>query len=158
MPEAKFNDRKMLKMIDEGLSQAEAARRLGVTRQAVSHRLQELRGRTTRVVVAKQKKIQKLVDQKIDAIQQLLEINHQANKMLDEAEEDPELRLKIMGEIRGQLRLQLEIFKTLYDVQAVEEFMDETLDVIGRVAPEVRNEIINRLNQRKSVRTALRWS
>lgn len=156
MHEIKLNDRKLLKMIDEGFSQAEAARRLKVSRQAVSKRLQELRGRTTRAVVVK--KVERVVDQKIDAIKQLHEINARANQMLDEAEEDPELSLRVMAEIRGQLRLQLEIYQTLFDLQAVQQFMDETLDVIGKIAPEVRNEIINRLNRRKSVRSALHWA
>jgi predicted transcriptional regulator len=156
MREIKLNDRKLLKLIDEGFSQVEAARKLGVSRQAVSKRLKELRGRTTRAVIVK--KVEKVVDQKIDAIKQLHEINARANQMLDEAEEDPELRLRVMAEIRGQLRLQLEIYQTLFDLQAVQQFMDETLEVIGKIAPEVRNEIINRLNKRKSVRSALHWS
>jgi hypothetical protein len=91
-------------------------------------------------------------------MQQLLEINARANQMLNDAEDDPELRLKIMCEIRGQLKLQLDIYQTLFDLQAVQEFMDETMDVIGKVAPGVRNEIIARLNERKSVRSALHWS
>jgi hypothetical protein len=78
--------------------------------------------------------------------------------MLNEAESDPELRLKIMGEIRGQLKLQLEIFRTIFDLEAVQEFMDEVMAVIGQVEPEARNAIIKRLNERKSVRSALRFA
>jgi predicted transcriptional regulator len=62
MQPQKVNDRKLLNLVDEGLSQAEAARRLGVSRQAVSKRLQELRGRTTRAVVVK--KVEEIVDKK----------------------------------------------------------------------------------------------
>jgi len=82
MGNAKINDRKLLQLIDkEGKSQSEAARVLGVSRQAVSHRLQELRGRTTKVVVAK--KIEEVVDRKIDAMEQLTKINKYANEILE---------------------------------------------------------------------------
>jgi biotin operon repressor len=50
----KINDRALLKLIDaQKMSQAKAAKELGVSRQAVSKRLQELRGKTTKVVIAK---------------------------------------------------------------------------------------------------------
>ena len=77
-----INDRKLVELIDVNkLSQAKAAKALGVTRQAVSKRLQELRGKTTKVVVAK--KIEQVVDRKIDAMDQLQKINDNANEILD---------------------------------------------------------------------------
>ena len=59
----KINDRALLKLIDsQKMSQSEAAKELCVSRQAVSKRLQELRGKTTKVVAAK--KILEVVDRK----------------------------------------------------------------------------------------------
>jgi transcriptional regulator with XRE-family HTH domain len=82
MPDVKINDRALLRLIDiEKASQAEAARKLGVTRQAVSKRIQELRGRTTRVTAAK--KIAQAVDHKLDVLGQLSTVNRHANDMLD---------------------------------------------------------------------------
>ena len=90
MPEQKINDRKLLRLIDtELLSQSEAARKLGVSRQAVSKRLQELRGKTTRAIVVK--KVEQVVDQKIDAISQLHSINQKANELLGLAESQDDL-------------------------------------------------------------------
>jgi predicted transcriptional regulator len=78
----KINDRALLKLIDaQKMSQAGAAKELGVSRQAVSKRLQELRGKTTRVVATK--KIMEVVDRKIDAMEQLSKINEYANEILD---------------------------------------------------------------------------
>ncbi|BBO82474.1 hypothetical protein DSCO28_30400 [Desulfosarcina ovata subsp. sediminis] len=75
-------DRTLLKLIDkQGLSQAETARRLNVSRQAVSQRLKELRGQQTKVTVAK--KVEQVVDRKLDAIDQLQKINENANELLD---------------------------------------------------------------------------
>ena len=82
MSELKINDRKLLRLIDkEGMNQAEAARDIGVSRQAVSKRLQELRGKTTKVVVVK--KIEQIVDRKIDSMAQLGKINEHATWLLD---------------------------------------------------------------------------
>jgi len=82
MTNAKINDRRLLRLIDkEGKNQSEAARELGVSRQAVSKRLQEIRGKTTRVVVAK--KVEQVVDTKLDAMGQLQTINDHANWLLD---------------------------------------------------------------------------
>ncbi len=81
MGNPKINDRKMLRLIDSGMSQSEAARELGVSRQAVNKRLQEIRGKTTKVVVAK--KIEEVVNHKIDAIEQLTKINEYANEILE---------------------------------------------------------------------------
>jgi len=77
-----IDDRKLIQLIDrEGVNQSEAARRLKVSRQAVSKRLQELRGKTTRAVVAK--KVEQVVDAKLDAVAQLQKINEYANELLD---------------------------------------------------------------------------
>jgi len=192
MTARKFNDRKMLKLVDGGMSQAAVACELGVSRQAVHQRLQEIRGQTTKAVVIK--KVDQCVDQKLDAVSQLQKINDHANEMLDlcmawgrgedtalqilESQrttrkvrigdeeiavdefkfKDPrELALKAMAEIRGQLKLQLEIFATLYDMKAAAEFQEEVLTAIGEVAPDVRTKIIHQLNQRRAVRSAIRF-
>jgi predicted transcriptional regulator len=82
MATPKINDRNLLRLIDkEGQSQSAVARELGVSRQAISKRLQELRGRTTRAVVAK--KVEQVVDQRIDAIGQIEKINSHAKELLD---------------------------------------------------------------------------
>lgn len=77
-----INDTKLLKLIDkENRSQTEAAKALGVSRQAVNQRLKELRGKTTKVVVSK--KVEQVVDCKLDAMEQLTKINGYANEILD---------------------------------------------------------------------------
>ena len=71
---------------------------------------------------------------------------------------DPrELALKAMAEIRGQLKLQLEIFQCLYDMKAVQEFQNEVLTAIGEESPDVRKRIIHNLNQKRAVRSAVKF-
>ena len=69
----------MLKMVDEGISQIKIAEFFGVSKQAVSKRIKELRGRTTKVVVSK--KVEQIIDDRLDAISQLKKINDQANQL-----------------------------------------------------------------------------
>jgi predicted transcriptional regulator len=190
----KINDRKLIDLIDkQGYSQAKAAKELGVSRQAVNQRLQELRGKTTKVVATK--KVEQIVDRKIDAMEQLADINEHASWLLEHVmkwikgdetaiqvleknarlvnvgtKEDPEyvteykfkdpheIALKAMGEIRGQLKLQLEIFQALYDLKAMAEFQEEVLAAIGEASPEVRSAIISSLNQRRAIRSAVRFT
>jgi transcriptional regulator with XRE-family HTH domain len=194
MSSSKINDRELLRLLDrEGLTQSEAARKLGVSRQAVSLRLMEIRGKTTRAVVAK--KIAEVVEHKIDTLGQLTKVNRHANEMLDllirwqsgdpdalrvlesqvkrvtsgEGDDeheiievrmkDPrELALRCMAEIREQLELQMKIFETLYSMRAAEEFQHEVLEAIGEVAPDVRMCIISRLNEKRALRSAVRWT
>ena len=81
MSRSKLSDSKLLSLVDGGRSLAEIARLHGISRQATSKRLIELRGKTTKVVVAK--KINEIVERKIDALDQLHKINSYANELLD---------------------------------------------------------------------------
>lgn len=81
MKTGKINDTKLIRMVDAGVSQAKVAEGFGVTRQAVNKRLKELRGQTTKVVVSK--KVEQVVDKKLDAMDQLAKINEYANELLD---------------------------------------------------------------------------
>lgn len=72
---------------------------------------------------------------------------------------DPrEIALKAMAEIRGQLKLQLEIFQTLYDLKAVQEFQHEVLTAIEEASPDVRDRIICRLNEKRAIRSAVKFN
>jgi predicted transcriptional regulator len=155
MSVVKINDRKLLRLVDkEKKSQSEAAKELGVTRQAVSKRLQELRGRKTRVVAAK--KIEQAVNTNFDAMTQLLDINKRTISLLDEAEQNPELSLKCIAEIRNQIKLASDIYQTMYSIQVVDEFMQTVTDILKDVDSDVFQEFKRKLNGHRSLRSALR--
>jgi DNA-binding Lrp family transcriptional regulator len=156
MTTKKLSTAGLLRRVDAGESFAEIAKDAGVSRQAIQKRVRKLRGRTTKAIAVG--KVEKIVDQKIDAVGQLSLINERALQLLDEAEDNPELRLKAMAEIRNQLRLQLEIYSTLYDLRAVAEFQDAVLTTISEVSPDVRERIIRKLNQRQAIRAAVRFA
>ena len=101
----------------------------------------------------------KLVQEKLDAAQQLKKINERINQILDDNScqdpekglGDPDLVLKAAAEIRGQLKLQLEIFQALYNVEEVAKWQAEILDILGEVAPDARERFYERLQQRRAV-------
>ena len=156
MPEAKIDKFKLSQMLRSGKPQHEIAHFFGVTASAISKAKKELN-----VCVVKNVALEnahRVVDKNLNAIDQLYKINEAANKLLDELEEKPDLMLRVMAEIRNQLRLQLDIFQCLYDMKAVQEFQDEVLTAIGEAAPDVRKRIIHSLNEKRAIRSAIKFN
>lgn len=150
-----INDRELLRLIDkEKRTQSEAAKAMGVSRQAVSKRIQELRGRTTRVVVAKE--TEKVLRQSFDAVQQLSDINQKTLEMLDAAEADQEFSLKCVAELRNQIRLAMEIQERIYSQKAAQEFMTIIIDVLKDVSIDAYKEFRERINNERAFRSSLR--
>jgi len=152
----KINDRRLLALIDKGLSQSKAAKQLGVSRQAVNKRFLELRGKTTKAIVAKDAK--RAVEQGFDAIDQLTAINQKSLDLLDKAEKDPQFALKCIAELRNQVRLAMDIQQNLYSQQAAQEFMATIVDIMREVDSGVYKKFIERINNEKSIRDALRFA
>ena len=155
MKQTKINVIKLNQMIMAGKSVKECAKHFKVTPSAVSQAKKGLKVAVVKNVALEN--AHRVVGKNLDAIGQLQKINDAANQLLDELEQTPELRLKVMAEIRGQLRLQLEIFSQLYDMQAVQEFQSEVLDTIGEVDKGIRDAIICRLSQRRAIRNSVRF-
>ena len=156
MAQSKIDVIKLNQLLKSGKSVAECAKFFDVTPSAVSQAKKKLNVAVVKNVALES--AHKVVDQNLDAVAQLQKINNAANNLLDELEQTPELKLKIMAEIRGQLRLQLDIFKTLYDLKAIQEFQMEVLDVIGNVDKGARDEIIYRLGKKRAIRTAIQFN
>jgi ParB-like chromosome segregation protein Spo0J len=154
MAKNKIDDRKLLRMVDQGKNQVEAAEYFGVSKQAVNKRLKELRGKTTRIVATK--KLEATINRKFDAIQQLIDINKKTLDLLDEAEKKPEFALKCIGEVRAQLKLASEIYGQMYSVRVVNEFMATVTDILRDVDPDVYKEFQRRFNNERSIQSAVR--
>ena len=155
MPKPKIDKVKLNHLLRSGKSQREIAQVFDVTEGAISKAKKELNISVIKNVVLEN--AHQIVSRELDAVGQLYKINEEANRLLDELEGKPDLKLKIMAEIRGQLRLQLEIFQALYDMKAVQEFQTEILQTIGEVNKDVRDKIIDRLNQKRAIRRSVRF-
>ncbi len=152
-----INDRRMLELIDrQGMNQNAAAKTLGVSRQAVSKRIQELRGKTTRVVVGKESK--RIVEQSFDAINQMNGINKKSLELLDQAEQDSSFALKCIAELRNQIRLAMDIQERIYSQQAAQDFMAVVVEIMKEVDTDLYEKFLKRINSEKSIRDALRFT
>ena len=147
---------KLNQMLTSGKSVKDCAQYFSVTPSAISQAKKHLKVAVVKNVALEN--AHRVVGKNLDALDQLQKINVEANRLLDELEEIPELKLKIMAEIRGQLKLQLDIFQTLYDMKAVQEFQEEVLSAIQEVSPDVRNRIVHKLGQRRAIRSAIKFN
>jgi len=153
MSKAKIDKVKLNRLLRSGKSQRECAQVFGVTEGAISKAKKELNINVVKNVALET--AHQVVSKNLNAIDQLHKINKQANQLLDDFEQKPEMKLKIMAEIRGQLKLQLDIFQTLYDMRTIQEFQHQVLESIGSVDKEVRDDIIRRLQDRRALRSAI---
>ena len=148
---------KLSQMLRNGKSQRECAKHFNVSPGRISQIRKELNISVVKNVALEN--AGRIVDKNLNAIDQLRNINEKANGLLDSAidSKDHDIAIKAMREIRNQLSLQLEIFQILYDMKAVEEFQTEVLTAIGDVEPDVRNKIISKLNQKRAIRSAIKF-
>jgi hypothetical protein len=156
MSKPKIDKIKLSQMLRSGRSVKACAEFFSVTSGAISQVKKELNINVVKNVALEN--AHRVVDKNLNAIDQLYKINEAANKLLDELEEPSNLKLKVMAEIRNQLRLQLDIFQCLYDMKAVQEFQDEVLTAIGEASPDVRNKIICSLNEKRAIRSAIKFN
>lgn len=176
-----FTDKQLLELIEEkGLSQAEAARELKVSRAAVSQRLSRMSHRPPAVTIRNHEEV---IGQKINALAKLGTITERAQELLDlsmawargekhalEAHEikgiaakecniklsDPALiALKAMGELRNLAKLEMEIFRDVFDIEATAEFQEAVLTTIEEISPDVREKILDRLKEISTLREAV---
>ncbi len=169
MFEKKINIAELEKLIRDGNSQGQAARLIGVSKQAVSATLKRLKASNERSALSVSEPVVKaLVGSKIDGMKQLKKINdtviHEINflnqKIKDSNDGEREdlvfQRLKHIAEIRKQLGLLLDISKELYNVEEVQRFQQMVLDTIGEVDENVRNKIIERFGKLRAPQSVFR--
>lgn len=152
-------------LVREGNEVSEIARKLGVTKGAVSKKLKSLKVAVTKDVALRS--APRIVDNGLDAMAQLRRINSSIHKELNQIEEDLEAttvedrtglqdqKLKHVAEIRKQITLLLEIARVLYNLDEVKAFQEIVVEEIGNASPEIRKEILQRLAERRFIRSSL---
>jgi len=153
------------RLVREGNSVSQIAKKLGVTKGSVSKRLKDLRVGITKDVVLRS--APQIVDRQLNAMDQLKKVNGLINNELDyieknietatgqERKELQEQRLKHVAEVRKQLGLLLDIAQALYNAEEVAAFQQSVIEEIGHAAPEVRDRILQRLNERRAIRSTI---
>ena len=165
MAKVKISLIQLEQLVREGNGVSEIARKLGVTKGAVSKRLKSLK-----VAIAKDVTLRsapQIVDRQINAMGQLTRINTLINNELDYIEENiknasgekrkelQDQRLKHVSEIRKQLSLLLDIAQALHSTEEVAAFQQIVLEEIGHAEPSVRTRILQRLNERRAIPSTL---
>ena len=165
MPKTKISLIQLEQLVRDGNGVSEIARKLGVSKGAVSKRLKNLRVGITKDVVLRS--APQIVDRQLNAMDQLKRINTLINSELDYIEKNietatgeqrkelQEQRLKHVAEVRKQLGLLLDIAQALYNAEEVAAFQQSVLEEIGHAAPEVRDRILQRLNERQAIRSTI---
>lgn len=156
MATKKLNTSELLRRVDAGDSFAEIAKDHGISRQAVQKRIVKLRGRQTRAVVAA--KIEESLNSGFDAMRQLTDINNRALELLDQAEGNPDLSLKCIGEVRQQIKLASDIYERMFNIKVVHEFMEIVATTLKEADPCVYQDFKRKLNANRSIAGTLRFS
>jgi len=149
----KFTDEELRQLLNQGLSPADAARKLEVTRSCISRRMKGFKSKSTLNIVSANSFRE--ADRRLQVMTQLLSINKDARRMLKDLGEKDPTRIKVWAEIRRQLDFQLKIFEVLYSVETARRFQQTVMEVIEEISPDVREEIISKLNERAVVRRLL---
>ena len=156
MAKKKLNTSELLRRVDAGDSFAEIAKDHGISRQAVQKRIVKLRGRQTRAVVAT--KIEESLNSGFDAMRQLTDINNRALELLDQAEGNPDLSLKCIGEVRQQIKLASDIYERMFNIKVVHEFMEIVATTLKETDSRVYQDFKRKLNANRSIAGTLRFS
>jgi hypothetical protein len=150
----------LLKLLDQGLTYQQIAKRYGVTKQAIGKRAAKLKGKVAVASIVRTATNEVADSRSIDVMTQLCELYGKTNTLVTKIEgsvDDPELTLKDFAELRMQLKLAGDLMAKIFDVKAVVEFQKAVLAAIGRAAPDVQREIINELQHEHTIRSVTRW-
>ena len=151
----KIDPLKLERLLTKGKTGQECAKYFNVSASAISQARKGLNVGVVKSVCLEN--AHRIVNKNLDTVTQLQKINEVAMRMLDEAQENPDISIRVMSEIRAQLKLQLDMFQMLYDVKAVQEFQEEVLTAIQEESPDARDRIVNRLAKRRAIRAAIRF-
>lgn len=176
-----FTDQDLLKLIHEqGLTQKEAAARLGVSEGAVSKRLKKIQVAVNNNVALFS--APRILDRQISYMDQLEGLGRQARELLelvqialyseDGSKEYWDARYKLQrltgpkgnlgqflvqlqGELRKQLEFYFQIQREAYNLKQVKEFQETVLQEIQAIDPEVARRIVQRLVEINAAHSSL---
>lgn len=142
--------KRFLEVINSTNTQAEAARVLGITKQAVNQKLKRLKNQTTQAVVAQPAPVvQGIVQDKLDTIGQLKKTNDAANELLDVCmawARGDDVSIQVLENTRRKIRLGVKGGNDEDDdgagVTWVDEFkFKDPREIALKAMAEIRNQL-----------------
>lgn len=155
------------KLVREGNGVSQIARKIGVTKGAVSKALKRLNVAISKDVTLRS--APQIVKKNLDAMAQLININELINNELSYIEENiktastkerkelQDQKLKHIAEVRKQLGLLLNIAQAFYSIEEIKQFRQIVIETIGSVSPELRKKIIDALYQQRAIKSTLEF-
>jgi hypothetical protein len=152
--------------LDDGHSQADAARHFNVSEAAISLRVRQNRLSTTKVVALE--RAHEVVSQQLTAAERLQRVQQLILDQLNWAEERAkqpgadravlsDTLVKLAAEVRAQIRLEHDISVTLIDLRVVRQFQRVVVEAIQAEAPHVARRIVDRLKAERALRQTAAW-
>jgi len=150
--------------LDEGHSQADAARQFGVSEAATSQLARRARILTSKVVALE--RAGQFVEQRLTAVQRL---QHVQDLILDQLLWVEELAaqpgadrvalidpiVKLAAEVRAQVRLEHDVSRTLIDLRVVRQFQQTVFQAIAAESPETGRRILAKLKEVRALRQSV---
>ena len=163
MGKSRIEPQALRAFLEAGHSQADAAKRFGVSAAAISQRVKALRIATTKVMALEHAGT--IVAQNVSATERLNRVQRVIDRELAVAVEQAErpgadraalvdVILRLAGEVRQQLGLQLSISRALVDMRVVREFQETVVETIRQESPETARRIVARLKERRALRSS----
>ena len=167
MGQKKISIIQLEQLVREGNGVSQIAKKLNVTKSAVSKALKKLNVAVSKDVALRS--APEVVEKKLDAMAQLININELINNELNYIEENiktastkerkelQDQKLKHVAEVRKQLGLLLNIAQTFYSVEEIKQFQEIVIKAIGSVSPELRKEIMHALYQQRAIKSTVEF-
>lgn len=145
-----LTDEQLRFYLDNGMSQASLAKRLGVTRPAISRRVRQMKAREAAGA-------QSVVDvQALEPSADLWAVRPALDRLYARLErmadpESGEQPLQVVEATRRVIDTTLRALELLVKVEAIKAFEAGVLDALGEASPELRAKAIECVNRRRSV-------
>ena len=170
----KIDDEKLRQYIRQGLSQAEIAKRFGVSRAAVSRRMsKEYDIASKRLIYSPAS--QEILSQKISLAKELCAVIDRNKKLLAQIDDvldgkedissldkllsgktsPVEALVKLQGELRKVLGLAYGIMRDLNSIKQHKEFQDTLIQILKEADPSVSKKFMDLLKARSNMGNAL---
>ena len=139
MPKPKIDKVKLNKLLRSGKSQKEIAQVFGVSEGAVSKAKQALSVQVVKSVVLEN--AHRVVDQNLNAVQQLYNVNRVANRLLDELTGEDKTIERMVKAVEGSLNYEGDLSKQKEHIRRIILEVNRDRLIALKACSEIRNQL-----------------
>lgn len=139
MPKPKIDKVKLNKLLRSGKSQKEIAQIFGVTDGAITKAKQALSVQVVKSVVLEN--AHRVVDQNLNAVEQLHKVNHVANRLLDELTGEDKTINRMVKAVEGSLNYEGDLSKQKEHIRRIILEVNQDRLIALKACAEIRNQL-----------------